>query len=80
MVGESTPAQPDPYRVYVTSRRIVLCPPCCVNSRIVLERAVTDLQLVHEVVCRPCGRGWKVSFLAERCYGLRVSWREATGQ
>jgi hypothetical protein len=65
----------NPSRVHVTPNRYTLWPPCeCVTS-IVLQRAITDLQLIHPVSCPVCDRTWKVEFLPDRRRGLWVSWR-----
>jgi hypothetical protein len=69
-------AEADTSRVHITARRYTLGPPCGCANPIALAREVTDLQLIHQITCESCGRGWRVAFLADHRQGLRVSWRE----
>ncbi|MGH8909032.1 MAG: hypothetical protein ACRD0K_21700 [Egibacteraceae bacterium] len=67
--------------VRVTSRRIVLTPPCCPHAVIGLARAGRDLAPLtdHPVVCPACRERWTVAFLAERRWGLRARWTPQSG-
>ncbi|MGH8933660.1 MAG: hypothetical protein ACRDZO_24270 [Egibacteraceae bacterium] len=79
--AEPGSGEPDPATeaakptVRVTANRVIIDPECRPDAASALNRERTDLTLAHHVTCPRYRTQWRVDFLAQRRYGLRVAWR-----